>query len=308
MFLLDATKAPDLLQALLDPTTIEFSAAGAALMAAIALPLTLVGAAGLWWILRGYGEPDGELTSESRTLGVPLAFAALIAPGALLLLLRPGVELSSHPLELGLLDAAIACACILALRYHPWERKDAPEPVWARFRWRQLPRLLAVWVLAYPVLQAAILGSVALSQLVGFDARPQDLLSKLQASEGTYAIVGWYVLASVGAPLWEEFFFRLVLFGALIGPLTKASRGMFRSPWLRERGGMMLAAAISVVSFVLVHGVYSSGQAHVALPLAVLALILTGLYAYTRSIWPPVLFHAAHNALVVTLQLSVVGS
>lgn len=307
MFLLDATMAPDLLQALLDPTTIEFSATGAALTAAIALPLTLLGIAGLWWILRGFGTPGGELTRESRTLGIPLAFAAFIAPGALLLLLYPGADPSSHPLALGLFDVVVASGCILALRYHPWEHKDATEPVWARFRWRQLPRVLAVWVAAYPVLLAAILGSVALSHLAGFDARPQDLLNKLQSSQGVYAVTGWYVLAAVGAPLWEEFFFRLVLFGALLGPLTKFSHGVFRSPWLRERAGMMFAGGISIFCFVLVHSVGSSGQAHVALPLAVLALILTGLYAYTRSIWPPVLFHAAHNALVVTLQLSVVG-
>jgi len=43
------------------------------------------------------------------------------------------------------------------------------------------------------------------------------------------------------------------------------------------------------------------------LPLTLLSLILTALYAHTRSIWPGVLYHALHNGFVVTMQFFVLA-
>jgi membrane protease YdiL (CAAX protease family) len=105
-------------------------------------------------------------------------------------------------------------------------------------------------------------------------------------------------MAVVAAPLMEELVFRVALFGGtrkLLEPLAKAQG--WRHP------GAWIALTVSVTCFVLAHGVW--GWTVGILPLTLLSIILTMIYAHTRSIWPGVLYHAMHNALVVTMQFFV---
>lgn len=258
------------------------------------LAVTALGGWALYRMLRGFGPAEGELDADSFVLGLPLSFGALMLPWALHYLVRRDAVLS-FPLEAGVLQVAVAVACIVLLRNNPWRsRREARQPWW-QFRPGWLPRLLACWVLAYPVLHAAMLASVAFARLAGLPVDQQEAITRLHERGDMPWVLGWYVSAVAGAPLWEEFVFRLVLFGGL--------RRLFRgkdanAPAWRS---VLPALAISVTLFVLAHGFWVVGF----FPLAVLSLILCGLYVHTRSIWPSVLFHAMHNALVLTLQFYV---
>ena len=106
------------------------------------------------------------------------------------------------------------------------------------------------------------------------------------------------LMAVVAAPLMEELVFRVTLFGGtrrLLDNLSQAQGWRHPAAWI--------AMAVSVAAFVLAHGVW--GWTVGILPLTLLSVILTLLYAHTKSIWPGVLYHALHNAFVVTMQFYV---
>lgn len=293
MFLI-ASADNTVIQQVLDPARLELPAAWLLPALLGGLVVTVLGGWALYRVLRGFGPAEAELDADSFVLGIPLSFGALMLPWALHYLVRRDAVLS-FPLEAGVLQVAVALGCLALLRHNPWRRSRELRQPWWQFRAAWLPRLLLAWVLAYPVLHAAMLASVAFARLAGLPVEQQEAITRLHERGDTAWVLGWYVSAVGGAPLWEEFVFRLVLFGGL--------RRLFRgngqaSPAWRS---VLPALAVSVTLFVLAHGFWVVGF----FPLAMLSLILCGLYVHTRSIWPSVLFHAMHNALVLTLQFYV---
>lgn len=281
---------------LLDPTILDLSPGVAGLILAVCVPVMLGGSYGVWRVVRRMGPPGGELSTESLILGLPLAFVAMLLPDLVTIILFKTSKPHAFPLFTGMLEALVAAGCILALRHHPYERKDAPPRTWTRYR-KSWPVMVAlVWVLSFPLMQAGVMAGVSLSTLMHIPVAKQAVLQELSSSTAARHVAGWYTLAVLGAPLREEFVFRLVLFGGL-----------------KSKIGSVPALIISVGSFVAVHGVIagSTEQAHqlyLVFPLAGLALLLTALYTCSRSIWPPVLFHMLHNGAVATIAFAFAGS
>jgi uncharacterized protein len=79
--------------------------------------------------------------------------------------------------------------------------------------------------------------------------------------------------------------------------------------FLRDRTGIMHAVWLSSVLFALIHLPYwwlSGAKTGIALGLALLEIcgigvLLCGLYQWKRSLWTPVLYHAANNFISVAL-------
>lgn len=266
---------------------------------AVALPLIAIGTFGVCLLIRRLGTSGGALSMESLFLGAPLAIASLVLPEALLyMLLRDAftANVNDYVLHRALLQLMVTCAAIYFLRFHNWELKNAPPRNWARVEPRALRATAAVWLLVTPLIMTAIIASVALAQGAGLAVERQPVLEDLLSKRTPGAIAAAYLLAAVSVPLAEEFAFRVVLFGGLRGLLAgDQARGV----------GVVLAYAISIAVFVGVHGMWRENLLYLAPPLTLLSLALTMLYAHTRSIWPGVLLHALHNALVLTLNYTL---
>lgn len=257
---------------------------------ALALLVAIAGCAGILSIIRRAGPVGGGIALPEFAKGIALSIALFV----LMATFTATEDIS--PLVSGLAQAAVALACIVALALDPWRAPEEPRPsVWFRAKPRHMLLVPPLWALAFPVLLAAMFAAVALAQILGMPVTQQGPIEWLRSNDSPLWIAGWYVMAAVAAPLWEEFVFRLVLFGGL----CRALRG--GESWLHP--GTLAALFFSGGLFVLAHGVteWTVG----IIPLSVLTLILTVLYAHTRSIWPGVLFHGLHNAFVVTMQFFV---
>lgn len=92
-----------------------------------------------------------------------------------------------------------------------------------------------------------------------------------------YAAIWTFEALSVWTPLTEEVFFRGFVMAGLIPRFGV--------------GGSIVGSALIFSAFHLHPGVL--------LPIFVAGLLLAGLYHYTGSIWPPVLAHAAQNAIAL---------
>ncbi len=288
---------PTNLQRFIDPVRHPPEGAGETGMALVAGAAMLVAAAwAAYRVLRKFGKPDGVLTARDALPGALLAGGLLVLPPVLAALWTGG-DAAAFPLEFGVVQALSAIACIFVLAINLWAGPDAPARDaandWLRLDLTRLPRVLLLWLLAYPLLQGAMLISVSLLAFAEVPIKEQGVIEQLRRDDSARWIAGWYVLAVVAAPLAEEFIFRVVLFG-----------GVRR--WLAAAGGWApwVAGAVSIGVFVLAHEVWNYPV--IGLPLTLLAVLLTLCYAHTRSIWPGVIIHALHNGLVVTLQFFVV--
>jgi membrane protease YdiL (CAAX protease family) len=100
----------------------------------------------------------------------------------------------------------------------------------------------------------------------------------LSGGESAGAYVIYFVLLCVAAPVVEEILFRGFLYGGLRQVLPTGS-----------------AAVLSALAFGAVH--LPSGAPELAF-LAAMGVALALLYEHTRSLWPGILVHILHNALI----------
>lgn len=246
----------------------------------------LVSAAGVWLsarFLRGLGPPTGALPPPIGVLAIGLGLGALLLPG----MLAPMVE---SPLLQGAASLLVTVAAMMILALVQSGGPEESRPTWLRLEPAAMLRAFGVWLVLVPTLVACILASVAAVRLAGGEVTQQPQLQAATEGSGAVWVAGWYVMAAVAAPLGEEFAFRLALYGALAGWLARGTS--WRDP------GRISAAAIAAGLFVAAHGDWVIGFA----PLALLAWVLIAVFAHTRSLWPCVLVHALHNALVLTVQ------
>jgi membrane protease YdiL (CAAX protease family) len=237
-------------------------------------------------LLRGLGPPTGGLEPRIGLLAIGLGMGALVLPS----LVAPVLN---APLLQGAASLLITVAAMMILALVQAGGPDESRPSWLYIEPRAMLRAFAVWVVLVPSLLACILASVAAVRLAGGDVTPQPQLQAVADGSGPMWVAGWYVLAACAAPLTEEFAFRLALYGALAGWLA-------RGPGWRDPG-RVAAVAVAAGLFVAVHGDWVIGFA----PLSLLAWALIAVFAHTRSLWPCVLVHALHNALVLTVQFFV---
>ncbi len=289
---------PTWIERFIDPVTYPPESTGSAWIGAVVgLAVIVVG----FWLIRGVlrqlGAPEGALAREDTLPAVLGAFGLVLLPPVAAALLVSGNPLED-PLSTGAIQAVFAIVAIVLLALRPWRNWAGVDNTtagrdWAGFRAGLLPRTLLVWVMGYPVLQAGLFISVVALGTADVMVAEQELVTMIRQSDSVQWIVGWYVMAAIAAPLAEEFIFRVVLYGGLRAWLTPVGRA---APWI--------ACAASVAAFVAAHSVWKTPV--ITLPLTCLAIVLTMVFAYTRSMWPGVIIHGLHNGLVVTLQFFVV--
>jgi membrane protease YdiL (CAAX protease family) len=111
---------------------------------------------------------------------------------------------------------------------------------------------------------------------------PDDLPQDLGADKSTaLAIVTGFFVVGVAPPV-EEFFFRGFLYQSL-----------------RNRIGIWGGAALSGLIFGAIHFKFEF-----LVPLAILGVILAGLFEKTGSLWPCILLHSLYNGLAYTAALT----
>jgi membrane protease YdiL (CAAX protease family) len=286
-----------LFEELLEPQRLEVAADSRWWLLALALGGTVAGGCVIWLLIRRLGAMGAGLSRSEAVLAFPLALAAFILP-SVFDLARGEPLPSGSPLWNALIQGSIALVCIFALANHPWREGDEERGGWHRAHARQLAWVPLLCLAAFPVMQLAMFASVLLHNLLGAPIEAQGVVEDLRSQRSPMWIFSWYLMAVVAAPLMEEFVFRVALFGGtrrLLAGLSNAEG--WRHP------GSILALVASVFAFVVAHGVW--GWTVGILPLTLLSLVLTALYAHTKSIWPGVLYHAIHNAFVVTMQFYV---
>jgi len=283
---------PTIFERVLDPARYPPAPGEYWLVLGVCAPVAIALLILVWRIVRRPEGMESGLERPHAVFGVPLAFLALL--GAPLLML--GASAVEQPLLGGAVKVAVTVACIALLALLPWQQ-NPPKAQWMRCEWKWLWRTPLVWLLSLPMMLATVLASAALVGLAGLPITEQEAVVQVRQTSGAGQIIGWYMLAGLAAPLAEEFAFRLVLFGGMMYALLS-----FRVPRV---AAAWIAGAVSVGVFVVAHDVVSWPMG--ILPLTVLATVLTWLYAYSRSLWPPVILHLLHNSLVLTLQFFVVA-
>jgi membrane protease YdiL (CAAX protease family) len=226
----------------------------------------------IWLLVRRLGPTGTGLSPSEAMLAYPLALAAFGLPAVFIIALRQPL-LQGNPLLGALIQSSIALACMFVLANQPWRPGGEERGGWYRAHVKQLRWVPLLWLLGLPVMQLAMFASGLLHELLGAEIQSQEVVDRLRSDGSPGWIFAWYLMAVVAAPLMEEFVFRVALFG-----------GTRR-----------------LIDYI----VDTHGWPVGILPLTILSIILTVLYAHTRSIWPGVLYHALHNAFVVTMQFYV---
>lgn len=135
-----------------------------------------------------------------------------------------------------------------------------------------LPWLALVASLGFSGLYVAVITALKVDALLP-PPLPVDLLGQGAVKALNVAMIG------IVGPLVEEMFFRGFLLVALVHPLGTV-------------GAAVVGSAIFAVSHV---------NAGVMVPFFVSGLLLSWLYLTTRSLWPPLIAHAAQNLLALSV-------
>jgi membrane protease YdiL (CAAX protease family) len=156
---------------------------------------------------------------------------------------------------------------------------------------------ILAWMVAVPMLFIGAILMVFLTWLVesqtGETPAPSHPVQQAIADANFWGIVQIYVLASVAAPVVEETMFRGVFYSHL--------RGLMRT-WATPIA-MVLAALVSSVIFAAIHP-----QGLVAIPpLAGLAVGFCVAREVRGSLVAPMVAHGLSNALVMTLNVLLIG-
>jgi membrane protease YdiL (CAAX protease family) len=282
---------------LLEPQNLEIASDSRLWVLLIALAGAFAGMYVIWLGVRRLGTAGSGLSRSEAILAWPLALAAFVMP--YMIIAAFGIsQTEGNPLPGALVQSVIALFCIFGLSVHPWRPGEEARGVWWRADLRQLRWVPLLWLVGLPVMQLAMFASGLLHELLDASIDSQKVVDHLRSNDSPEWILAWYVMAVVAAPLMEEFVFRVTLFGGT----RRLLEGMSEATGWRHPGAW-IALGTSVGAFVLAHGVW--GWTVGILPLTLLSIILTLLYAHTRSIWPGVLYHAMHNAFVVTMQFYV---
>ena len=157
-----------------------------------------------------------------------------------------------------------------------FRRRSSSRPRPADFGYRRPDARTAIAACVVGAILYYVATSVyaALLNLNGSDKLP----SELGTGKSTAALVATAVFVCVLAPVAEEFFFRGFFFTAL-----------------RNWHGTPLAVLLTGLTFGAVH--LGSAPVVYLVPLAVLGMILCGVYLRTKSLYPCIGLHLVNNCL-----------
>lgn len=283
----------NLVEQALDPSQVDIPPESLWTVFGTMFGFTLGGLFILWLVIRKFGKPGGELDRRDLLVALPVFVGVFFGTA---LFIWPISQES--PLFGGIGQSLMALLAIVFVGMHPWRPDDNRRAEWLTVKPVKLAFAPLAWVLAVPVLITAMFAAVALAQLTDLPVTMQGPVEQLRSRNDTLWIIGWYVMAGLAAPLMEEFVFRVVLFGGILGLMKPVSDAQ---GW--KHPGTWVALLFSGALFVLAHGVWEWTVG--IIPLSALTFVLTAVYLHTRSIWPSVLVHAIHNSFVVTMQFFV---
>jgi membrane protease YdiL (CAAX protease family) len=250
--------------------------------------------------------PGGETFPGARfslwdILGALLAgVAGVLASAAIypIILLLQSVPVSAlrgivpvHLERIAIVSSVAGYAAIFLFLIWRGRRRGfgARDMGFAPFAWRWLAAAALILV------GLRIVSGVLHFTLTDADVGKSIAIAKAMMPGGFFWNSATAVLIVVFAPLTEELFFRVALFGSLTRFLPRIG-----------------AAVISVVVFAALHTQYSTAGGWLALVLTsdvgLLGAALMWLYLRSRSIWPSVLLHAVSNGLTVAALLAFLSS
>ncbi len=148
------------------------------------------------------------------------------------------------------------------------------------------PQGWPLWAFA-PLAVVVALGFDGLTALLGQPLVPEILVPYFQ---GPFAALVMACASVLVAPVVEELLFRGVLFGAI-----------------ERLGPAWLAVLLTALPFGLLHVMTYGSDWYTILQTFVMGLLLGGLRAWTRSLWPGIVFHAVHN-LYATAEVVVLAN
>jgi membrane protease YdiL (CAAX protease family) len=158
-----------------------------------------------------------------------------------------------------------------------------PSPKARRLGWRALLwQSVLTLLLALPLLTLASAAWTALLELLGIEAKPQDLIGVIGAVESPAVLIAILLVACVLAPINEELLFRGVVFRAV-----------------RQRLGRGIALTASGLIFGAMHFNLAG-----FVPLALLGVILALAYEHSGDIRVPIVAHALFNLNTMIVVLS----
>ncbi len=162
-----------------------------------------------------------------------------------------------------------------------------------------LPLGLGCFVLAYPLVQLASIGAVAIYKSFQDGQSPDpiahDVLQRIneQFATNTQDMWTWLTIgaAVIGAPIVEELIYRIFIQSGLLK--------LLKSPWV--------SIITTALIFTAMHRA-SAGDSvpvpwHALIPLLALGITMGVAYERTRRVGVPIAMHMCFNALMVTLTI-----
>ena len=146
------------------------------------------------------------------------------------------------------------------------------------FRRPQVPRSLLLAALALFLSLAFAVLYAAVATAIGVESLEQQPIPDKALGEGVFRLANIAVIGIIG-PLAEEVFFRGFLLAGLVASL-----------------GTMRGVVAASIIFAVAH--FSLGS---MIPIFVTGMLLSWLYLRTRSLWPPLVAHAAQNLIALAL-------
>ena len=176
--------------------------------------------------------------------------------------------------------------------------KSAPEGG-LRVSLVDLPLGFGCFILAYPLVQLAAIGAVALYQSFQDGRRPDpiahDVLQRIheQFATNTQDVWTWLTItaAVLGAPIVEELVYRVFIQSALLK--------MLKSPWV----SIITTSLIFTGMHRAVAGDGAPVPWHALIPIFALGVTMGVAYERSRRVGVPIAMHMCFNALMVTLTI-----
>jgi membrane protease YdiL (CAAX protease family) len=249
------------------------------------LVLFIVAATKRRWELVGRVGTQPQHVPPGPLLDVFLFYLAIYRIAVLLLSLALSQFPAFSPVPLMLLvQLGTGVAAILYARWRTRQNEGSLE----HLGWHPKSLLtnalygIAGWCAALPVL--LVVGMLSQRLFHGSNNAPNPVLPLLASDRAVLDRVLIFCLAALGAPLFEEFFFR----GALFTAFRKTT------PWV-------LAVLLSGVVFAMVHPVQDW------LPILALGFVLGTLREMRQSLVPGIVVHFLQNAFAFTLITTLFG-
>lgn len=161
-----------------------------------------------------------------------------------------------------------------------------------------LPLGFGCFILAYPLVQLAAIGAVAIYKSFQDGQSPDpiahDVLQRIheQFATNTQDVWTWLTISAavIGAPIVEELIYRVFIQSALLK--------MLKSPWVS-----IIATSLIFTAMHRAAGDGSPVPWHALIPLLALGITMGVAYERTRRVGVPIAMHMCFNALMVTLTI-----